>query len=117
MTVLAPAARALTMSPENLIPPSAIIGTEYFLAAVEQFIIAVNCGTPTPAIILVVHMLPGPMPTLTASLPALISSIVAAAVATFPATKQKLKDFLNAELIFFYSFNNFQTVSMCCIYN
>ena len=47
---------------------------------------AVNWGTPTPATILVVQIEPGPIPTLTASAPALKSAPVAPGVATFPAT-------------------------------
>ena len=43
------------------------------------------CGTPMPATIRVVQMLPGPIPTLTTSAPASIRSRVAAAVATLPA--------------------------------
>ena len=80
----APAAIALAKSPENLIPPSAIMGTSP--AAVAQSLIAVNCGTPTPATMRVVQIDPGPIPTLTASAPAPISALVASAVATLPAT-------------------------------
>ena len=47
---------------------------------------AVNCGRPTPVIIRVVHIAPGPMPTLTMSAPALIRSRVPSGVATLPAT-------------------------------
>jgi hypothetical protein len=46
---------------------------------------AVSCGTPTPATMRVVQIEPGPMPTLTASAPASISAW-ASAVATLPAT-------------------------------
>ena len=48
--------------------------------------IAVSCGTPTPATTRVVQIEPGPIPTLTASAPAPISALVASAVATLPAT-------------------------------
>ena len=48
--------------------------------------IAVSCGTPTPATTRVVQIEPGPMPTFTASAPAPISALVASAVATLPAT-------------------------------
>ena len=48
--------------------------------------IAVSCGTPTPATIRVVQIEPGPMPTLIASAPASISALAASAVATLPAT-------------------------------
>ena len=46
---------------------------------------AVNCGTPTPATTLVVQLAPAPMPTLTLSLPASINAFVPSAVATLPA--------------------------------
>ena len=73
------------MSPEYLIPPSAMMVTPFFFAAFAHSMIAVNCGTPTPATTRVVQMDPGPTPTLTASTPALISASVASPVATFPA--------------------------------
>ena len=81
---------ALAKSPENLMPPSAITGTSP--AAAAQSITAVICGMPTPATIRVVQMLPGPIPTLTASAPAPISARVASAVATLPATICTLLD-------------------------
>ena len=46
--------------------------------------IAVICGTPIPAIILVVHIEPGPIPTLIASAPAFSNSFAPSGVATFP---------------------------------
>jgi hypothetical protein len=46
---------------------------------------AVSCGTPTPATMRVVQIEPGPMPTLTASAPASISALAPSAVATLPA--------------------------------
>ena len=46
--------------------------------------IALICGTPIPAIILVVHIEPGPIPTLTASTPAFTSSNAASEVAILP---------------------------------
>ena len=64
----APAAMALAKSPENLMPPSAITGTSP--AASAQSMMAVNCGTPTPATMRVVQIDPGPIPTFTASAPA-----------------------------------------------
>ncbi len=85
ITTLAPAAIAFVISPEYLTPPSAITGISYSAAAFEQFITAVICGTPIPVTTLVVHMEPGPIPTLMQSAPALIRSMVASAVATFPA--------------------------------
>ena len=80
----APAAIALAKSPEYLMPPSAITGTSP--AARAASMIAVSCGTPTPATIRVVQIDPGPIPTFTASAPAPISARVASAVATLPAT-------------------------------
>src|SRR3989338_495394 len=74
ITVEAPAAKALTISPEFLIPPSATIGTSYFFATAAHSEIAVNWGTPAPATILVMHKAPGPIPTLMASAPLLINS-------------------------------------------
>ncbi len=48
---------------------------------------AVNCGTPEPDIILVVHTAEGPMPTFKPSAPAKIKSRAASAVAILPAIK------------------------------
>jgi len=56
MAQYALAAIALAKSPENLIPPSAIVGTSL---AAAQSIMAVNCGTPTPATTRVVQIDPG----------------------------------------------------------
>ena len=84
ITVDAPAASALAMSPLVRIPPSAITGTPF--AARAASMIAVSCGTPTPATIRVVQIEPGPIPTLIASAPASASALAASAVATLPAT-------------------------------
>lgn len=73
----APAAMALGTSPVCLIPPSAIKGIPYFLLALKVCAIAVICGTPTPAIILVVQIDPGPIPTFIASTLQSIRSIAA----------------------------------------
>ena len=54
-------------------PPSAINGILDSFNPFEHSIIADNCGTPTPAIILVVQILPGPIPTFIASAPAAVS--------------------------------------------
>ena len=89
ITEFAPAANAFTISPEYLIPPSAIIGMPASFAAAEQSSIAVICGTPTPATIRVVHIEPGPIPTLTQSAPAFASARTASLVATLPATTCK----------------------------
>ena len=95
ITLLAPAAIALVMSPEYLIPPSAISGIRERSATLEHSFSAVSCGTPAPATILVVQIEPGPTPTLTALTPAAIRSFVASAVATLPAIMSiSLKCFL-----------------------
>ncbi len=46
---------------------------------------ALNCGLPTPVIIRVVHIAPGPTPTLTMSAPACTRSVTPSAVTTLPA--------------------------------
>ena len=66
MAQSAPAAIALARSPEYLMPPSAITGVPVCCAASTASVIAVSCGTPTPAITRVVQIEPGPMPTLMA---------------------------------------------------
>ena len=55
ITVDAPAAIAFAISPEVLIPPSAIIGTPISLDASEASRTACNWGTPEPVTILVVQ--------------------------------------------------------------
>jgi hypothetical protein len=60
-------------------PPSAMTGTSWACAASTDDMIAVSCGTPTPATMRVVQIEPGPMPTLTASAPASISALVPSA--------------------------------------
>ena len=85
MTLAAPAARALVMSPEWRMPPSAITGMPSSLAAAATFEIAVICDTPTPVTIRVVQIDPGPTPTFTASTPCSIRSAAASPVAMFPA--------------------------------
>ena len=67
-------------------PPSAMTVVPVPLAARAESMMAVSCGTPTPATMRVVQIEPGPMPTLIASAPASISARVASAVATLPAT-------------------------------
>ncbi len=84
MTEAAPAARALTTSPEYLTPPSAMRGISP--APLRASMIAVIWGTPTPVTTRVVQMLPGPIPTLMASTPRAASSRAPASVATLPAT-------------------------------
>src|SRR2546428_3483470 len=46
ITECAPAASALTISPEYLMPPSAMMGIPYCWATRVHSAIAVNCGTP-----------------------------------------------------------------------
>ena len=84
MTVSAPAPIALEISPEKRIPPSAIIEISSSFSAALISIIAVICGTPIPAIILVVQIEPGPIPTFTPSAPASLKAIAPSAVATLP---------------------------------
>ena len=61
------------------------MGIFNFAAAFAHSIIAVICGTPTPATIRVVQIEPGPIPTFTALTPALMRSFVPSAVPTLPA--------------------------------
>ena len=86
MAQSAPAASALARSPEYLMPPSAITGVLVRFATSTASMIAVSCGTPTPATIRVVQIEPGPMPTLIESAPASISALAPSAVAILPAT-------------------------------
>ena len=74
MQMLAPAAIAFVMSPEYLMPPSAITATPAFDAARAASEIAVICGIPAPVTMRVVQIDPGPMPTLIASAPASINA-------------------------------------------
>ena len=77
ITASAPAANALAASPGALIPPSAIVWIPKESAAEAHCSIAVICGTPTPATTRVEQTLPGPIPTLTTSAPALAKSSTA----------------------------------------
>ena len=86
ITVSAPPARPLTMSPVKRMPPSAMTGTPVPRSASETSITAPSWGTPTPAITRVVQIEPGPMPTLTASAPASTKALAASAVAMLPQT-------------------------------
>src|SRR5438132_1657548 len=67
ITLEAPAASALTTSPEYLMPPSAMTGTSPAPRTASRM--AVICGTPTPVTTRVVQIEPGPTPTFTASTP------------------------------------------------
>ena len=51
-------------------PPSPMQQRSISRAAREHSMMAVTCGTPTPATTRVVQMEPGPMPTFTVSAPA-----------------------------------------------
>ena len=84
------------MSPLYRMPPSAIKGMLVSADALAALAIAVNCGTPTPEIIRVVQIEPGPMPTLTASAPARIRSRAPSVVATFPAITSMCPALLDA---------------------
>ena len=81
----APAARASATSRGWRTPPSAHTCLPSSRAAVAHSRTAENCGRPTPVIILVVHIAPGPTPTLTMSAPASISARVPSADTTLPA--------------------------------
>ena len=80
-----PGESVITIIIRDDLPPSAMQGTPVPSSALATFEIAVICGTPTPVTTRVVQMLPGPMPTFTASAPARIRSRAPARVATFPA--------------------------------
>ncbi len=60
---------------------------------------AENCGRPTPVIIRVVHIAPGPTPTLTMSAPASTSCRVPSAVTTLPATIGTVPDMARTDSI------------------
>ena len=88
ITASAPAARAFAISPENFIPPSAIMLTFLLLTPFLTLRIALSCGTPIPATNLVVQIEPGPIPTFIISTPNLIRNFAASSVATFPAQRE-----------------------------
>src|ERR1035441_5464149 len=87
ITELAPAAMALVISPEYLMPPSAMTGIPCSRAARAASAMAVICGMPAPVTMRVVQLDPGPMPTLMASAPASISASAPSYVATLPARR------------------------------
>ena len=93
ITASAPAARAFDISPENLIPPSAIIETFFLPTPFLTAKIALSWGTPMPATNRVVRIDPGPIPTLITSAPSLIKNFAASVVAIFPAHKVVFFDF------------------------
>jgi hypothetical protein len=86
MTADAPAASASATSRGCRTPPSAQTKAPSADAAAAHSSTAENCGRPTPVIIRVVHMAPGPTPTLTMSAPAETRSSTPDAVTTLPAT-------------------------------
>ena len=86
ITLDAPPARARATSRGQRTPPSAHTCLPSRAASVAHSTTAENCGRPTPVIIRVVHIAPGPTPTLTMSAPASISCRVPPAVTTLPAT-------------------------------
>ena len=87
ITASAPAANAFAKSPEYFIPPSEIIFTFLFFIPFLTSSIALSCGTPIPATNLVVHIDPGPIPTLITSTPSFNKNLAAAGVAIFPAQR------------------------------
>ena len=90
MTVVAPAPKALTASPEWRIPPSAMTGTPCRLAACAHSAIAEIIGMPMPAMTRVVQIEPEPIPTFTPSTPSPIRASAPSAVATLPAMRSTL---------------------------
>ena len=72
ITLAAPPARARATSRGQRTPPSAHTCRPSRLASSAHSTTAENCGRPTPVIIRVVHIAPGPTPTLTMSAPASI---------------------------------------------
>ncbi len=85
MTFEAPAASASATSRGWRTPPSAHTRLPKRRAVAAHSSTAENCGRPTPVIILVVHIAPGPTPTFTMSAPASTRSVAPSAVTTFPA--------------------------------
>src|SRR5215217_2001449 len=86
ITFAAPAASASATSRGYRTPPSAHTCLPSARAAAEHSSTAENWGRPTPVIIRVVHIAPGPTPTLTTSAPASTRSRTPSAVTTLPAT-------------------------------
>ncbi len=85
ITVEAPATIALTMSPENVMPPSAMIGMSSWRPCCEANQTADSCGMPAPDTTRVVQIDPAPTPTLIASAPARASASTPSSVTTLPA--------------------------------
>ena len=85
MTLAAPAASASATSLGCRTPPSAHTCAPSRRASAAHSSTALNCGRPTPVIIRVVHIAPGPTPTFTMSAPAPTMSRTPSAVTTLPA--------------------------------
>jgi len=86
ITQSAPDANALHILPLYLFPPSEIKGTLYYLQIGATLNSAPNYGTPAPATILVIQILPFPIPHLNPSAPASINLFAPSPVAILPAT-------------------------------
>ena len=86
ITFEAPAASARATSRGWRTPPSAHTWAPSSRAAAAHSRTAENCGRPTPVCMRVVHMAPGPTPTLMMSAPAATRSRTPSAVTTLPAT-------------------------------
>ena len=86
ITLDAPAASASATSRGWRTPPSAQTCLPSAAGLGGAFRTAENCGRPTPVIIRVVHIAPGPTPTLTMSAPASTRSRTPSAETTLPAT-------------------------------
>ena len=86
MTLEAPAASAMATSRGWRTPPSAQTCLPRLRASAAHSRTAENCGRPTPVIMRVVHIAPGPTPTLMMSAPASIRSRTPSAATTLPAT-------------------------------
>ena len=93
MTVEAPAAMAFTMSPEYVMPPSAITGRSSCCARRVVNQMADSCGMPAPLTTRVVQIEPAPTPTFTASAPAAWSASTPSSVTTLPATTARFGQF------------------------
>ena len=105
MTWDAPAANASATSRGWRTPPSAHTWAPNFLASVAHSRTAENWGLPTPVCMRVVHIAPGPTPTLMMVAPASTKSLTPSAVTTLPATigteNPSAEMALSASIIFF----------------
>jgi hypothetical protein len=81
------------MFPEFLFPPSEHKGTPYYLQTGTVSINAESCGTPLPATILVMQILPLPIPHLIPSAPFLIKFYAPYPDAIDPATISTVGNF------------------------